>query len=141
MLATGPVTDRTRRLMAKERARELLSEVVAREGQVIRHCLGLIDTGLRRLRRNSGGPLTEAAGAHFLARNDGTMVREIVLNEVTWRTVESLFRCGFERVLVDRLVENLTLRGAAKGISSRFWIHDKVRQVRAPRQADVPVIK
>lgn len=98
MLATGPVTDRRRRLMAKERARELLSEVVAREGQVIRRCLGLIDTGLRRLRRNSGGPLTDTAGAYFLARNDGKIAREIVLNEVRWRIVESRIRCGCGRV-------------------------------------------
>ena len=36
MLATGPVADRRRRLMAKGRARESLTEVVAREGKVIR---------------------------------------------------------------------------------------------------------
>lgn len=141
MRATGPGTDRRRRLMAKETKRESLVEVVAREGRVVRHCVGLIDRGLWRCNAALEALQPKQPGRITLLKTVEKSRGKIVLNEVRWRVVQWRIRRGYSDGSVEWQAVLLPTRGAAKRTLSKFGFHDTEPEVRKALLAAVALIE
>jgi len=122
-------------------AKEPLADVIAREGRVVRHCLGLIDRGLRRCNAALEALQPRQPGRITLLETKAQMRGKIQLDGTRWRIVRWRIRRSYSDGSVQWQAELLPLRGAARRTSSRFGFHDTEPEVRKALKAAVALIE
>jgi len=122
-------------------AKEPLADVIAREGRVVRHCLGLIDRGLRRCNAALEALQPRQPGRITLLETKAQMRGKMQLDGTRWRIVRWRIRRSYSDGSVQWQAELLPLRGAARRTSSRFGFHDTEPEVRETLKAAVALIE
>ena len=122
-------------------ATESITELITREGRVVRHCLGLIDTGLRRCNACLESLQPKQPGRITLYETKVKPRGKLTLNDTRWRLVRWRIRRENSDGTVVWTNEKLPLRGAAKRTLSKFQFHDTEPQVREVIRAAVGLIE
>lgn len=122
-------------------ATESLTELITREGRVVKHCLMLIDLSLRRCNACLESLQPKQPGRITLYKTPVKPRGKIVLNDARWRLVRWRIRRQYSDGTVEWTNEKLPLRGAAKRTLSKFQFHDTQPQVREVIRAAVALIE
>ena len=122
-------------------ATESITELITREGRVVRHCIGLIDTGLRRCNACLESLQPKQPGRITLYETRVKPRGKLTLNDTRWRLVRWRIRRENSDGTVVWTNEKLPLRGAAKRTLSKFQFHDTEPQVREVIRSAVALIE